>query len=273
MSAAVTVPFAGMLRAAWSYRGFIASSMRNEYRARFARSKLGVLWMVIHPVVNAAIFALVLAEVVGARFPGMADNRLAYALYVTSGMLAWSLFAEVVNRCLTIFIENGAVLQKLYFPRICLPLIVTGVALLNNVLMFLAILVIFTSLGQPPSASIVWFPVLVLIPLALGLGFGLLLGVINVFVRDVGQVVPVVLQLLFWFTPIVYLPELVPEFLRPILGFNPMTPVVQSYQGVMLSGTSPHWELLAWPVGLAVALLALGMFVFRRASGELVDAL
>jgi lipopolysaccharide transport system permease protein len=263
----------GMLTAAWRYRSFIASSIRNEYRARFVRSKLGALWMIVHPLVNAAIFALVLAEVVSAKLPGMVGDRLAYAIYVTSGMLAWSLFAEVVSRCLTIFIESGGVLKKLYFPRICLPLIVTGTALLNNLLMFLAIIVIFELLGHFPGPEVLWVPVLMTIPLALGLGLGLLLGVLNVFARDVGQVVPVVLQLAFWFAPIIYLPNMVPAAIRSLLYLNPMTPVVQSYQNVMLMDTQPAWQELVWVVALAASLLAIVLFMFRRASAELVDSL
>lgn len=265
--------FGGMLGAAWRYRHFVVSSIRKDYRARFARSKLGTLWMVVHPLVNAAIFALVLAEVVGAKLPGMADDRLAYALYVTAGMLAWSLFAEVITRCLGIFIESGDLLKKLYFPRICLPLIVTGIALLNNLLMFAAVLVIFAALGHLPSANVLLVPLLMLIPLALGLGIGLVLAVFNVFARDVGQVVPIVLQLAFWFTPIIYLPSMLPPRLQSLLALNPMTPVAQSYQHLMLSGAQPQWAELGWVALLALVLLALALFMFRRASVELVDSL
>ncbi len=265
--------FGGMLTAAWRYRNFIASSIRKDYRARFARSKLGALWMIVHPLVNAAIFALVLAEVISAKLPGMVDDRFAYAIYVTSGMLAWSLFAEVVSRCLTIFIESGGLLKKLYFPRICLPLIVTGTALLNNLLMLVAVIVIFAILGHPPGPQVLWVPVLMVVPLALGLGLGLLLGVFNVFVRDVGQVVPIVVQLAFWFTPIIYLPSMLPDRLEALLNLNPMTPVVQSYQSVMLMGTPPAWESLAWVAALAAMSLVVSLFMFRRASVELVDSL
>jgi lipopolysaccharide transport system permease protein len=101
----------------------------------------------------------------------------------------------------------------------------------------------------------------------------LLFAIFNVFVRDVGQVVPVLLQLGFWFTPIVYLPSLLPERFVPLLRLNPMTPIVQSYQNVMVWHSAPAWPALAWVVALAVALLAMSLFVFRRASVELVDAL
>jgi lipopolysaccharide transport system permease protein len=265
--------FGGMLTAAWRYRHFVLSSIRKDYRARFARSKLGGLWMIVHPLVNAAIFALVLAEVISAKLPGMVDDRFAYAIYVTSGMLAWSLFSEVITRCLGIFIESGGILKKLYFPRICLPLIVTGTAVLNNLLMFAAVLVIFAVLGHLPGPQVLWIPLLMLLPLALGLGIGLVLGVFNVFARDVGQVVPILLQLAFWFTPVIYLPTMLPDRLESLLAFNPMTPVVQSYQQAMLTGAPPLWSALGWVALLALVLLSLSLFMFRRASGELVDSL
>ena len=263
----------GMLVAAWRYRHFVLSSIRNDYRARFARSKLGALWMIVHPLVNAAIFALVLSEVVGARLPGLGGDRLSYALYVSAGMLAWSLFAEVLTRCLTVFIENGGVLKKLYFPRICLPLIVSGTAIVNNVLMFAAILAIFAMLGHRFGFAVLWIPVLMIVPLALALGLGLLLGVINVFVRDVAQVVPVVLQVGFWFTPIIYLPEILPAYVRRAVQLNPMTPVVEAYHAVLLRDAGPDWSALAWVVLLAAMLLVASLFMFRRGSVELVDAL
>lgn len=265
--------FSGMVTAAWRYRHFVVSSIRKDYRARFARSKLGALWMIVHPLINAAIFALVLAEVVSAKLPGMADNHLAYALYVTSGMLAWSLFSEVITRCLGIFIESGDLLKKLYFPRICLPLIVTGIALLNNLLMYAAIIAIFAALGHLPGPAVLLVPLIMLIPLALGLGLGLLLAVFNVFARDVGQVVPIVLQLAFWFTPIIYLPSMLPARLRPLLALNPMTPVVEAYQQAMVFGTVPQAAGLAWVGVLSLALLAAALFIFRRASVDLVDSL
>ena len=100
------------LASAWRYRHFILSSIRAEIRARFIRSKLGGLWMIVHPLAQAAIFTLVLAGIMSAKLPGMANDRSAYALYLLSGLLAWTLFAELVNRCLTLFIDNANLLER-----------------------------------------------------------------------------------------------------------------------------------------------------------------
>ena len=157
------------LASAWRYRHFILSSIRAEIRARFIRSKLGGLWMIVHPLAQAAIFALVLSEIMSAKLPGMANDRSAYALYLLSGLLGWSLFSELVNRCLTLFIDNGNLLKKIQFPRICLPIIVAGSALLNNALLLLAIILVFAVFGRFPGTGLAWVPALMLLTLATGL--------------------------------------------------------------------------------------------------------
>ena len=106
--------------------------------------------MILNPLSQVLIFAFVLSAVLSAKLPGI-DNQYAYAIYLMAGTLGWSLFAEIVNRCLTLFIDNGNILKKLVFPKIALPLIVTGSALVNNTLLFVAILLIFGVLGHLPS--------------------------------------------------------------------------------------------------------------------------
>lgn len=267
------LPLAPNLSSAWRYRHFILSSIQAEFRTRFGRSKLGALWMIIHPLAQAAIFTLVLAEVMAAKLPEMANNKLAYAIYLMSGLVAWSLFSEIVSRCLTVFIDNGNLMKKMLFPRINLPLIVVGSALINNILLFLAVLLVFALLGHMPSRQIAWIPLLMMLTTAFGLGVGLLLGVFNVFVRDVGQVAPVVLQLAFWFTPIVYSPNVVPAYLLPLLRFNPMTMIVQSFQNVMLFDAAPRFADLFWLALIILVLLTAVLALFRRASAEMVDVL
>jgi lipopolysaccharide transport system permease protein len=104
-----------ILAAIWGYRHFIVSSIKNDLRSRFARSKLGALWMVLQPLAQVAIYALVLSRIMAAKLPGI-DNRYAYVIYLMAGMIAWSLFAEVVTRSLTIFVDSGNLMKKMAFP-------------------------------------------------------------------------------------------------------------------------------------------------------------
>ena len=120
----------------------------------FCRSRLGAFWFILHPLAQSLIFSIVLAEVMRARMPNI-DNQAAYPIYLLSGMAAWGLFSEILNRSLNIFIEQGSAMKKISFPRLCLPVIVLGSALINHVLLLAAILVIFMFFGHFPGLA--WF--------------------------------------------------------------------------------------------------------------------
>ncbi|MEW6372025.1 MAG: ABC transporter permease [Pseudomonadota bacterium] len=262
----------GMLSGAWRYRFFILSSIQTELRTKFIRSRLGGLWMILNPLAQVVIFAFVLSAVLSAKLQGV-DNRYAYAIYLMSGTLGWSLFAEIVNRCLTLFIDNGNILKKLAFPKIALPLVVVGSALVNNLLLLLAILAIFGVLGHPPGLALLWLPVLMLVAIVLALGLGLLFGVLNVFIRDVGQVVPVLMQFLYWFTPVVYMVHIIPEQYRAWLSLNPLIPLITGYHDVMLYNRTPEWSGLAGTFLIGLVLSGFSLVIFRKASPEMVDQL
>jgi len=261
-----------MLLATWRYRYFIASSIRNDFRSRFARSRLGAIWMILQPLAQVAIYAVVLSRVLSAKLPGV-TSEYAYVIYLLSGMLGWSLFLELVSRSLTIFVDNAGLLKKIVFPKICLPLIVSGSALINNFLLLAATLGVFAMIGHNPGIHALWLCVLIPLTLAFSTGLGLVLGTLNVFIRDVAQVMSVILQLWFWLTPVVYMPSIVPGEFSQILAANPMYWIVSAYQDVLLFQRSPDIEHLAW-VGLAsLGLLAFALVLFRRSSAEMVDVL
>lgn len=261
-----------LLLAIWHYRHFILTSIKNDLRTRFARSRLGAAWMILQPLAQGAIYALVLGRVLGTRLPNT-SNPYAYAIYLLAGLAGWTLFAEVITRCLTIFVDNGSLLKKMVFPRICLPLIVSGSSLLNNLFLLVATIGIFVAVGHYPTWMWLWLPVLMAIALLFGLALGLILGVLNVFVRDVAQVMNVVLQLWFWLTPIVYAINILPGHFFLVLRLNPMYAIVSSYQQVLLWGNPPHFKTLGAIVVVSLVLLALGMGLFRRASPDMVDVL
>ena len=264
--------FSGLVTSAWRFRFYIFGAILNVFRARFARSRLGAAWIILNPLALIAIYALVLSSVLAAKLPGI-HGQFAYAIYLTAGILAWTLFTDILMRCLTLFIENANLLKKVVFPRISLPLIVAAVALIDNFLLLVAILVIFGLIGHWPGAQIVWLPLLVLLNLGLSLALGLILGCLNVFVRDIGQALPIVLQFGFWLTPIVYLADILPPPLRQVLAFNPLFPLVTAYQDVMVFNRAPQLDGLIVLAIFVFVLLGLALFTFRRAGSEMVDAL
>lgn len=261
-----------MLRAAWAYRYFILSSIKNDLRIRFIQSKLGAMWMIIHPLMQVLIFATILSEVLSAKLPGI-DNKYAYALYLMAGTLCWTLFSETISKCLNLFIDNGNLMKKMAFPRICLPFIAGGTMLVNNVLLLAAIFAVFAVMGHYPTAQVMWLPVLIALTLVFSMSVGLLLGVLNVFMRDIGQIVPVILQAMFWLTPVVYSLSILPENLQRLFRLNPIYPLVTSYQNVLLFDRPPLWNSLLVLFLASAVVAAVALVVFRRASPEMVDAL
>lgn len=261
-----------MLLAIWRYRHFILTSVKNDLRTRFARSKLGAMWMILQPLAQGAIYAVVLSRVLGSRLPGT-TNTYAYAIFLLSGLVGWTLFSELLTRGLTVFVDNGNLLKKMVFPRACLPLIVSGSCLLNNLFLLAATVAIFVLIGNEPHWIWLWLIPLTIITLAFGLALGLLLGVVNVFVRDVAQFMNVVLQLWFWVTPIVYPPNVVPDALRGFMPLNPMYAIVDSYQRVLLWGEMPHFVRLGAIFVGSLVMLTFALVLFRRASPDMVDVL
>lgn len=261
-----------MARAAWRFRNFIVSSIVVEFRQRFARSRIGAAWLILQPLAQSAIFALVLSEVLGARV-GDIRGEYSYAIYLLAGMLAWSLFLELFTRSLTIFIDNAGLLKKIAFPWICLPVIVAGSALVSNLTLLLATLLIYLAVGHQISATYLMLVVLIPLTAAFGLSLGLIFGVINTFARDTAQVMAVVTQLLFWATPIVYPRTVIPAAFADVLSLNPIYPLVAAYQDVIAYNRMPQWGGLLVVVATTLALSAFAFALVRRAQRDMVDAL
>lgn len=256
----------------WQYRHFIFSSIKNEMTSRFSRSKLGGLWMILNPLSQVLIYALVFSNVLASKLPDV-DNKYSYAFYLLAGQLAWMLFGEIIGRCLTIFIDQGNLMKKMSFPRITLPVIVVGSSLLNNFFLFLAVMGIYAVFGQTFTVNMLWLIPLTFVVVMLATGIGLILGVLNVFLRDIGQVVPIILQIWFWLTPIVYPDNIIPESYRHLMEYNPMYPVITAYHDVLVYNQAPQMFGIAIITGIAMFLLLLSLFIFRRANAEMVDVL
>lgn len=261
-----------MFKAVWQYRYFIFSSIKNDFKTRFVRSKIGGLWMVLHPLAMVLIYTLILSSLLKAKIPGI-DTMYAYPIYLMAGILAWTIFLESVSRCLTIFVDNGNLIKKVSFPKLVLPLITAGTVTLNNLVLLLAMLIVFGFLGHYPGIQVLWLPVLFGITLMFGMSIGLILGVLNVFIRDIGQIVPVVLNFMFWLTPIVYTISVIPEAHQHWFSYNPMTHITAAFQEALLYNRMIDLVQLSKFVAASIVLLAIGLFMFKKASPEMVDQL
>lgn len=167
-------------RGLWIYRGFILSSVKRDFQSRYRNSLLGVLWPLPQPLAMILIYTLIFSQVMRARLAGV-DDSLAYGIFICAGILTWGLFAEVLNRSLTMFLDNANLLKKLSFPRLCLPVIVFFSASLNFAITLGLFLLVLAMIGRLPGETLLALPLLLGLQLLLALGLGLLLGVLNVF--------------------------------------------------------------------------------------------
>ena len=272
MDLTVIQSFKSLFSALWSYRGFVASMVMREFRGRYMGSLLGSIWAILNPMAMIFIYTIIFSKLMRARLAGSADTW-AYGVYICSGLLTWSYFSELLIRSQTIFLEQGNLLKKVSFPRITLPVILFLSCTINFSIIFGIFLFFLLVTGRFPGWSIIGFMPLLLLQQSFALGLGMLLGTMNVFFRDVGHFVGIVLQFWFWLTPIIYPVTILPEWVKDFIMLNPMTQLVTSYQQIILYDRWPLWEKLQVQFLCAVLFLTVGFFLFRRLSGDLVDEL
>lgn len=261
-----------MLKALWAYRGFILGSVKREFQSKYRNSLLGAAWTVLNPLAMIVVYTVIFAQVMRAKLPGV-DSTFAYSIYLCAGVLTWGLFAEITGRAQNTFLDNANLLKKLSFPRLCLPVVVVANAGLNFAIVFgLFTLFLLVSGNFPGMAYFAVLPLLAILA-AFAIGLGMTLGVLNVFFRDVGQLFGIVIQFWFWLTPVVYASSILPAGVQKIMSFNPMAPLMAGFQGALVSGQWPHWVSLIYPTVLAALLCLLGMRLFRKHAGDMVDEL
>jgi lipopolysaccharide transport system permease protein len=261
-----------MARALWNYRSFVFGSVKREFQLKYRHSLLGAAWTILNPLAMIIVYTVIFSQVMRARLPGV-DTTFAYSIYLCAGILTWGLFAEIVGRAQNVFLEHANLIKKVSFPRMTLPAIIVASALLNFFIIFGLFTLFLVVTGNFPGwVYLTLFPVLA-VQILFSIGLGIIVGVFNVFFRDVGQFFGILLQFWFWLTPIVYPADILPEGLKPFMQFNPMLPFISAYQGILVNAAVPDWHDFIWVTLVSLGLCAFGMRLFRKRSGEMVDEL
>jgi lipopolysaccharide transport system permease protein len=260
------------LRALWAYRGFILGSIKREFQSKYRNSLLGAAWTVINPLAMIMVYTVIFSQLMKTKIPGV-GSTFSYSIYLCAGTLTWGLFAEITTRAQNTFLENANLLKKISFPRLCLPVIVVSNAGINFTIIF-GLFTVFLLITEtfPGAAYIAMLPLLGIL-MMFAVGLGMVLGVLNVFFRDVSQFFGIFIQFWFWLTPIVYPINALPDRVQRLVSFNPMSHIVNGFHVVMVTGQWPNWVDLLYPSLLAILLCWMGMRLSHVHSGDMVDEL
>ncbi len=261
-----------LIKSILSYRGFILSSVKREFQSKYKNSVLGVAWNILNPLAMIIVYTVIFSQIMRTRIPG-SSSSFSYSIYLCSGLLMWTLFSEIVLRSQNVFIENANFIKKINFPKICLPVIVIFNALVNFFMFFALFLIFLIISGNFPGVVILAYVPIILTLIIFAIGLGTTTGILNVFFRDVGQGMTILVQFWFWFTPVVYSMDILPPIAKTALAFNPVVGIITSCQKVMVNQQWPNWLDLLPALGTGILLVYLGLNLFRKHSSDMVDEL
>jgi len=256
----------------WIQRGLIRNFVVRDLRTRYVGSLMGVFWSVIHPLVLLASYSFVFSLVLGMR-PLPDSGTSSFTVFLFCSILPWLFFQDTVMRSATVVIENANLVTRTIFPTEILPLTVLLAALVNHAVGFVILMgVVLVSVGKV-SVYVLMVPVYLAILVLFTLGLSWFVASLNVFVRDVSQVLTVILTFWFWFTPIFYSAERFPARLKFLVSVNPLAHVVAGYRDSLLRMSPPDPAGLALLTLAALAVFAAGGLFFRYTKREFVDIL
>lgn len=255
-----------------SYRGFIYSSVRREFQSRYQSSLLGPVWVFIQPISLILIYTIVFSTLMKARLPGN-NSHVAYSIFLCSGIIFWNLLSEIITKSVNVFVSNANVLKKLNFPKMCLPAIIITSSSINFLILFFVFVIVMLVTGSLHVLSILYIIPLIVLLIVFAISLGMILGIINVFFRDVGQFVLVFMQFWFWLTPIVYPLNILPHWAKIIVELNPVTGIVLGSQQIFVTGTFPDVILLVPAFAASVFCTVLAFILFKKRSSDMVDEL
>jgi lipopolysaccharide transport system permease protein len=255
-----------------AHRSTIEAFVRRDIRGRYVTSALGLSWALIQPLVLLLLYTFVFAHVLNVRF-GAGGTTGSFALYLFCGMLPWLAFAEGLTRSASVIVEQTPLIKKVVFPSEILPAYVVISALVTELAGLLILLGAVGLYYHGLGWSVVLLPLVLVLQFLFTMGIGWVLASLNVFLRDIGQVLGMALTLWMFLTPIFYPAELMPKRYGWVLYLNPMYYVVQAYRDVILEGHSPVGSQFLVLGVFAAACFVLGHWFFRRSKHAFVDVL
>lgn len=250
----------------WRHRELLFILTNRAIMVRYKQAVIGVLWVVLQPVIATAIYTVVFG-----LFAHIPSERVPYPLFVFSGLLVWNYFSRTILEGSPSLLANAPLITKVYFPRSLIPLVPPAAGALDCAISIVVLVCVSLLFGIVPGWGIVLVPLVVLWVGLLGYAVSLWLSPLHAIYRDFNFLVPFVVQLAMYVSPIVYPSGLVPGRLRVVYSLNPVSALVDTMRWSLFGGTPPSATALGALVILTTLILCLGIRFFHRMESTLVD--
>jgi lipopolysaccharide transport system permease protein len=262
-----SLPVSSNLREVWAHRELLYFLIWRDLKVRYKQTILGVAWVILQPLLMALVFAVFMGRL--ARVP---SDGVPYAVFAYAGLLPWLFFSNSVASGSHSLVANNYVITKIYFPRLILPIAVVGVRLVDFLIAFSVLVGLMLYYGIHITLSILMLPVCVAQITLLALGISIWFSALNARYRDVGAVLPVLLQLWMFMSPIIYPVSLVPQSWRLLYALNPVSGIIEGFRA-SLFGLEFNWTSLIISAVITLSTLIYFVYDFCRKQDGLVDVI
>jgi lipopolysaccharide transport system permease protein len=252
----------------WRYRELLFFLVWRDIKVRYKQTLLGASWAVLQPFLTMVVFSVFFG-----RLAGLPSDGLPYPLFTYAALLPWQLFAYALTESSNSLVRDQRLIVKVYFPRLAVPFSAALSGLVDFAIAFLVLLGMMFYYGTPLTVRILSLPLFILLALVSALALGLWLAALNVQYRDVRYVIPFIVQLGFFLTPIAYSSSLVPAAFQPLYALNPMVGVVAGFRWALLGAEAPAAGTVLISMLVALVLFVGGLFYFRRMEDSFADLL
>ena len=250
----------------YNYREFLKTSIRKEFRGKYKKSFLGVLWSFLNPLFQLLVYALV--------FPFILRNDIEnYTVFLIVALMPWTFFNMTILQSAASVVTNGGIIKKVYFPREILPISTATSNLLNFLITGIIVIIALLVSGVGIGPSIVVLPIIVIMQYILLLGLSFIFSSITVYVRDVEYLLNVFMMLMFYMSPIVYSADMIPDKLLPLFKLNPMFHIIKYYRDILYYKQIPDMASIMFLFGVCVLILLLGYIIFRTLEKRFAEEL
>jgi ABC-type polysaccharide/polyol phosphate export permease len=255
------------LRSLWASRDIIYTLAERDIRAQYKQATLGLMWALIAPLAMLAIFTVIFS-----RTKTYGITGIPYPIFAYIGILCWTFFSQALGTGGTSLLTNNALMSKTQFPRECFPLETILVTAVNSVLSWIPLGLLFVLYGFVPRPTSAWVPLLIVIELLFTIGVTVSVSALIIQMRDLAQVLPIIIQLGLFATPVIWQFKRVPAHWQLVYGFvSPLGPVIDDARRTMLLGLNPAWGPLLAAMAGTTFYLVLGYRLFKRLEVNFAD--